>query len=166
MRHLRALLPILLPAVLSALLQAPAQAQAPTRAQAPAGTPPGTGESFLIEAAGGAVGSLAGLWLGVGLGGVGECGVENLECMLKGAAVALVGSAAGAGIGAWGAGRWRETEPSGWGAAVGGVAGLAAALGVVRILEESSPRGGEGVGAIVAHGVTHGLVTALFTRIF
>lgn len=135
-------------------------------AQDPVPEPRSSGESYLIEAAGGAVGSLAGLGLGIAIGGVGECGVENLECMLRGAAVMLVGSAAGAGIGAWGAGRWGETDPSGWGAAVGGVVGVAAALGVNKILEESRPRGGEGVGAIAAFVVTQGLVTALFTRIF
>ena len=133
--------------------------------EAPRGSP-GTAESYLTEAAGGALGSVAGFGIGIALARPDECNSEDLGCILNGVAVALVGSAAGAGVGAWSAGRWRDTEPSGWGAAIGAVAGAAGGVGVIKLIEEIDPGGAEGVGAIAIYGLTHGLVTALFTRVF
>lgn len=126
----------------------------------------GVAESYLTEAAGGALGSLAGFGIGIALARPDACDAEDLACILDGVAVGLVGSTVGAGVGAWSAGRWRDTEPSGWEAAVGAVAGAAGALGVIKLMDEISPRGGEGVGAIALYGLTHGLITAFFTRIF
>lgn len=131
----------------------------------PSGTP-GVAESYLTEAAGGALGSLVGLGIGIALARPDACDSEDLACILDGVAVGLVGSTVGAGVGAWTAGRWRDTQPSGWGAAVGAVAGAAGGLGVIKLIEEISPGRGEGVGAIALYGLTHGLITAFFTRIF
>ena len=64
------------------------------------------------------------------------------------------------------AGRWRDTAPSGWGAAIGAVAGAAGGVGVIKLIEEIDPGGAEGVGALALYGLTHGLVTGLFTRVF
>lgn len=138
----------------------------PLRAQTGPPDAPGPAASYLIETAGGTVGSLAGFGLGLAVSRPDECNNEDLACILNGVAVGLATSAVGAGAGAYGAGRWQNTEPSGWGAALGGVLGAAAGLGVVKLMDETSPGSGEGIGAIVAYGVTHGLVTAAFTRIF
>lgn len=153
-----------IPVLLLAALSLPASAGAQESMDAP---PPDPVDSYLIEFAGGTVGSLAGLGLGIALARPDECSNEDLGCILNGLAVGLVTSTVGAGAGAYAAGRWQDTEPSGWGAALGAVAGAAAGIGVLKLIEESnSGRGAEGFSAAIVYGVTHGLVTAAFSRLF
>lgn len=153
-----------IPVLLLAALSLPASAGAQESMDAP---PPDPVDSYLIEFAGGTVGSLAGLGLGLALARTDECNSEDLGCLLNGVAVGLVTSAVGAAAGAYAAGRWQDTEPSGWGAAIGAVAGAAAGVGVIKLIEETSSGGGvEGFAAVVVYGVAHGLVTAAFSRLF
>jgi hypothetical protein len=134
----------------------------------PAGAQPAPGRTFgsayAIEATGGVLGSAFGIGVGVAVVRPDECDAENLECILRGVgAVGLVGALT-APLGSYAAGRAFDTQPSPWGAFLGSVAGLAAGVGVIKLVDEAGGRV-EGAGAVIAVSLTHGVVTALGSRL-
>ena len=134
----------------------------PARLGAAAGEP---GRAWLLETLGGTVGSAAGFGLTALLADPDACDREDLECLLRDAAVVLGGSAVGSGLGTWGAGRLASTRPSGLGAALGSIAGVAAGLGVGHLLTEELDVASSDGARLIAFAVTHGFVTALGSRI-
>jgi len=119
--------------------------------------------AFLIEAAGGIAGSLAGFALVYSTAD--DCESEDLTCNLGKAAGAIATSTAAAAAGVFLAGRLGKTEPSGAGAALGAVAGAAAGLGMAHLMTEELNLINSDAGAIITLCVTQGLVSALGSRI-
>lgn len=95
------------------------------------------GGNFLLEAAAGTLGSLAGIAV-VGL--VADCGVEDLGCIIRtvgaGGAMGAIGATAGVTIAA----RRSNAPRSVAGAALGAVVGTGVGLGVHWLLNRSSDR--------------------------
>ena len=121
--------------------------------------------AFAIEATGAMVGSVAGVTVGLAVSGIDRCDSEDLACILSGLSIGGVGGVVGATVGTLVAGRLYNTRPSTAGAIIGSIAGVAAGLGVVHLFtEEASIRLGR-VGGVLAFSGTHGLVTALGSRI-
>ena len=121
--------------------------------------------AFAIEAAGGTVGSLAGVAVGLAAARIDSCDSEDLACILSGLSVGGLGGVVGATLGTVVAGRRFDTRPSTAGAIVGSLVGVAAGLGVVHLItEEASTRLGR-VGGVLVFSTTQGLVTALGSRI-
>jgi hypothetical protein len=126
------------------------------------GAPP-----LVVEWLGGAAGSAAGFGIGLALGG--DCGTDDLACLINDAAVAVLLGTVGAAAGTWTAGRLGETGPSGWGATIGSVAGAFAAIGVTHLLSEELnvlDTGDGDVGLVLAYAVTQGFVSAAGSRLF
>ena len=117
-----------------------------------------------VEAVGGTAGSFVGLGLGLLVGEPVACG-DYIACLVGQMALGVGGSAVAGGWGAWLAGRWRHTDPSGLGALVGAVVGVAAGIVVVTLAVELSPLHIDGVPFLTIYAVTHGCVTAVFTRV-
>src|SRR5215211_8087548 len=82
--------------------------------------------AFAIEAAGGTLGSLAGVALGLAVARIDSCDSEDLACILSGLSVGGLGGVVGATLGTVVAGRRFETRPSTAGAIVGSLVGVAA----------------------------------------
>lgn len=122
-------------------------------------------QSFGIEALGGTVGSATGLGLGLLISRPDACGTDDIGCILERLGASGIAAAAGSALGAWGAGRWKNTEPSAIGAVIGSIAGVAAGVGMLELLERPGSGGLDPVPAFVAFTVTNGMVTALFSRI-
>jgi hypothetical protein len=122
-----------------------------------AAAPSSSVAAFGIEALGGVAGAALG-YGAVMLTGDDLCG-EDLTCTLRNAGTALLLGTAGAGIGAYAAGRIAGTEPSGWGALVGTLAGAAAVIGLDHALGDM--RDGT---RVVLFSVTHGTLAALGSR--
>ena len=121
--------------------------------------------AFAIEAAGGTVGSLAGVTLGLAVARIDSCDSEDLACILSGLSVGGVGGVVGATLGTVVAGRTFDTRPSTAGAIIGSLVGVAAGVGAVHLItEEASTRLGR-VGGVLVFSTTQGLVTALGSRI-
>lgn len=121
--------------------------------------------AFAIEAAGGTVGSLAGVTLGLTVARIGSCDSEDLACILSGLSIGGLGGVVGATLGTVVAGRKFDTRPSTAGAILGSLVGVAAGLGVVHLItEEASTRLGR-VGGVLVFSTTQGLVTALGSQI-
>ena len=121
--------------------------------------------AFVIEAAGGTLGSVAGVALGLAAARIDSCDSEDLACILSGLSVGGLGGVVGATLGTVVVGRSFDTRPSTAGAIVGSVVGVAAGLGVVHIItEEASTRLGR-VGGVLVFSTTQGLLTALGSRI-
>lgn len=109
-----------------------------------------------------ALGGIAGSAIGFGaLIGKADCG-ENLSCTFGNAATALLLGTLGAAGGAYAAGRLGGTEPSGWGAAVGAIAGAAAVVGVDHVLSGTNT---SDTSRYITFAVTQGLITAIGSRI-
>ena len=143
-------------AALFCLQAATAQAQRQTRSGV---------SGFAIEAAGGTVGSLAGVALGLAVARVDSCDSEDLACILSGLSVGGLGGVIGATLGTVIVGRRFETRPSTAGAIVGSLVGVAAGIGIVHLItEEASTRLGR-VGSVLVFSTSQGLVTALGSRI-
>lgn len=137
---------------------------APASAVAQRETRPGV-NAFAIEAAGGTVGSLAGVALGLAVARVDSCDSEDLSCILSGISVGGLGGVIGATLGTVVAGRRFDTRPSAAGAFIGSLVGVAAGIGVVHLItEEASTRLGR-VGSVLVFSTTQGVVTALGSRI-
>lgn len=116
--------------------------------------------AFGIEALGGT--AAAALAYAITLTGPDDCG-EDLSCTLRNAEAALLlGTMAAAG-GTYAAGRVFDTEPSGWGAVVGALAGAAAVIGLDHMWTDVFPDS-DGT-RIVVFSVTQGLTTAAASRI-
>jgi len=140
-------------AVAALLLASPAGAQERT-----------TAAEFSIEAAGGTLGSALGVGIGLLIADPGDCDGEDLQCILEGLGVTGLVAAATAPLGTVLAGRAYDTEPSMLGAVLGSVAGVAVGLGVIKLFDEAGvPL--EGLGAGVAFTLSHGIVTALGSRL-
>ena len=90
------------------------------------------GRSFVVEA----VGAMAGTALGFGaIAATHRYGRgEDLSCTLRTAATAVVLGTVGSATGAYAAGLLLDTEPSGWGAVVGSIAGAVVAIGVDHLV--------------------------------
>ena len=122
------------------------------------------GAAFAIEAAGGTLGSLAGYGIGRAIVDEDACG-DDLGCIFSGVGTVLLASSAGATLGAWALGSAADTDPSIGGAALGSLAGAAAGLGLLKVLEEIDPQWDEGGAAVIALTLSQGIVTALGSRI-
>jgi hypothetical protein len=119
------------------------------------------GSAFGVEFLGGSVGALAGgaiIWFARE-----ECDVEATVCILESLAVAGIGTIVGATAGTYLAGKAADTQPSLFGAGLGAVLGLAAGVGVVKLLDEADVRG-EYI-PIIALTVTEGAFAALGSRL-
>src|SRR5215213_3141780 len=68
--------------------------------------------AFAIEAAGGTVGSVAGVALGLAVARIDSCDSEDLACILSGLSVGGLGGAVGATVGTVLVGRKFDTRPS------------------------------------------------------
>ena len=124
------------------------------------------GAAFTIEAVGGVVGSLVGVGAGVFVTrAVDECDSEDLACNLKQTATTGAVSVVGATAGAYLVGRSTNTEPSFAGSLLGAVAGAAAGVGVVHLLNEESNLANNNATLVVAYSVTQGIVAAIGSRI-
>jgi Na+/proline symporter len=93
------------------------------------------------------------------------CG-ENLACGLKrlGGGIAL--SAVAAPVASILVGRAMNTQPSAAGSFAGSLIGAVAALGALKILDESRIGEPSRTTALLVYGVVHGGITALGSRIF
>jgi uncharacterized membrane protein YfcA len=125
------------------------------------------GAAFAIEAMGGVGGSLAGVGAGLLISGAAtnECDVEDLVCGLKQAATTGVVSVVGATAGTYIAGRAANTEPSFVGSLLGAIAGAAAGVGVMHLLNEETKIARNNATLAVAYSVTQGVVAALGSRL-
>jgi hypothetical protein len=121
------------------------------------------GSAFLIEAAGGIAGSLAGFALVYSTSG--SCESEDLVCNLQHAGAAIAAGTVGAAGGTYIAGRLAHTQPSAVGAFLGAVVGAAAGIGVWHLATEELDVVKSDAGAIITYGVTQGVVAALGSRI-
>ena len=136
----------------------------PANAHAQRATPSGA-TAFAIEAAGGTVGSIVGVTLGIAIARIDDCDNEDLACLLSGLSIGGVGGVVGATLGTVLVGRQFNTRPSTAGAIVGSLAGAAAGIGVVHLLTEEANMRLERVGSLLVFSVTQGVVTALGSRI-
>lgn len=118
---------------------------------------------FAIEALGGALGSAVGVGVGLLITDPGDCGGEDLQCILEGLGITGLVAAAGAPVGTLLAGHAWDTQPSLLGAALGSIAGIAVGLGVIKLFDEAGVSL-EGLGAGVTFTLSHGVVTALGSR--
>jgi hypothetical protein len=141
-------------------------AAAPGARVAAARQNPTAAAAFLIELAGGAVGSLAGFGLGVLITDPEDCSSDDLLCYLEDVGIALAISGGTAGLGAVLAGRVADTHPSVPGAFVGSVVGIAAGLGVVHLISEEFDLSRDRAALWLGYTVTQGVVTALGSRLF
>jgi hypothetical protein len=112
-----------------------------TRAIATVAAPshaPNTNGAFVIEAVGGSLGSLAGMGLLIGL--TKTCDGEDLGCIIKkvgaGGAMGVVGSTVGTTLAA----KHTGSDRSVLGAALGGVVGTGAGLGIHWLLNRGTDR--------------------------
>jgi len=121
--------------------------------------------AFLIETIGGTAGSGAGFGLGVLLATIDDCSGDDLSCTLEQAGIALGLSAVGASAGAWLAGEIGHTQPSGWGAILGGLVGVPAGIGVVHLISEDLDWVRSNGVQAAAYALTQGIVTALLSRL-
>jgi hypothetical protein len=119
-----------------------------------------------IETGGGALGSAAGFGLGIVIVAQDEdgCG-DDLGCIFSDVALVLATASAGSALGAWGLGGAMDTGPSLLGAAIGSLAGAAAGLGMLKVVEEIDPMWDEGGPSVLSFTLTQGAVTALGSRI-
>jgi hypothetical protein len=121
--------------------------------------------AFLIEAAGGTVGSATGFGLGVLIADVGGCGSDDIGCWLSRLGIALGISGATSAVGALLTGHMGDTQPSTAGAIVGGIAGIPAGVGVVHLISEELDLTRDDAVTWVSYVFTQGIVTALGSRI-
>lgn len=119
--------------------------------------------AFLIEAAGGIAGSLAGFGLIYSTDS--GCGSEDLVCNLRQAGAAVLVGTIGAASGAYIAGRLADTEPSALGIIIGAIAGAGAGLGAAHLVTEELNWVNSDAGAIITFSVAQGVTTALGSRI-
>lgn len=122
------------------------------------------GAAFVVEALGATAGSLAGFSL-IYLTNKDDCDPEDLECTLETGALALATSTVGAAVGNILAGNAAHTRPSGWGAAIGAIAGSVAGIGTWHLFTEEINVSDSAAFAIAVYAVTQGIVTALGSRI-
>ncbi|HEX6252021.1 MAG TPA: hypothetical protein VFZ56_11360 [Gemmatimonadaceae bacterium] len=129
----------------------------------PAGAQTTGTRAFAIEAAGATAGSLLGF--GVVYLARDSCGVEDLGCTIRKAGLGIGLSTVGAAAGGYFAGRAGGTNPSGWGSALGAVAGAAAGVGAWHLFTEELDVANSPAAAIAVYAVTQGLLTAAVSRL-
>jgi len=154
-----------MPALLRSITVALAVAMMSTIAHGQAANESSFGRSFGIEATGGIIGSAAGAGLGIAISGVTRCPADDdVICVFERLGVAAAIATASSAAGTYYAGKMGDTRPSAPGAIIGSLAGVAAGLGVLRLIDETDSRLGE-VGSGIVFAVSHGIVTALGSRI-
>ena len=121
--------------------------------------------AFAVETLGATAGSVAGVVLGLAVSRPDRCGVDDLECTIRGLGVAGVGSVIGATAGAVVAGRSRDTRPSSIGAFVGAVAGAFAGVGLVHALTEEANLKLERPLTVGVYSLAQGIITAIGSRL-
>lgn len=121
--------------------------------------------ALAIETLGGTLGSAAGFGLGVLISRVDECHSDDLQCTLEKVGIALGLSGAGAGAGSFLAGRIGATEPSGWGALIGGFVAIPAGIGVVHLISEELELSRGDFVLAASYTLTQGLLSAIGSRI-
>lgn len=126
---------------------------------------PSFARSFRNESIGGALGSIAGLGIGLLLSDPGDCDNEDLQCILERLGIGLAASAGGAATGTLIAGHLGRSRPSAIGAGVGAITGVAAGVGVTHLLSEDLDVTNDGVILLLAYALTHGITTALGSRV-
>ena len=126
--------------------------------------PPVTGAAaFLIESAGGTIGSAAGF--GFALATFKDCGTDDLRCDITSAVGAMAIATVGSATGAYLAGKLGNTRPSGLGVAIGSIAGAAAGAGAWHFVNEELNLATSDVTSVAVYAVTQGIVTAIGSRI-
>ena len=122
--------------------------------------------AFGIEAAGGTAGSLAGEGVGLAISRANDrCDSEDLACGLRQAATTGAVSVIGATAGTFLVGRSANTEPSVVGSFLGAIAGAAAGVGVIHLLNEETNVASNNATLVVAYSITQGIVAAIGSRI-
>lgn len=125
---------------------------------------PSDARALGAEAAGGVAGSLAGVAVGLAISRPDRCGVDDLECTIKGLGAAGIGSVVGATLGSVLMGRSVRSQPSGIGAFVGSVAGAFAGVGLVHAMTEEANLKLEKPLTVAVYSITQGIITALGSR--
>lgn len=121
--------------------------------------------AFAVELAGGAAGSLAGVLAGIFIANPDDCNNEDLACILQRLSVAGALSLVAAPAGTMLFGGLGDTGPNLPGAAIGSAAGVAAGVGLLKLSEEIDDDPIPILYGLVAYGLTHGLLTAIGSRI-
>lgn len=119
---------------------------------------------FGVDVAAASVGSATGLLVGLAISSPDDCVTDDIECIPESLGTAALLSAITAPAAVMLAGRWRGPDPSIIGLTVGSVIGIAASVGVLKLLEESMDGDLSRPLAVVTFSVPHGLVTALGGR--
>jgi len=146
--------------IIGVLLSAACAADAGAQRAEPSGA-----RAFTIEAAGGTVGSLAGVVTGLAIARIDRCGDEELSCNLSALVVGAIAGTIGATAGSVIAGRMNDTRPSPIGAFAGAVAGAFAGVGAIHLLtEEANVRLNRPV-VLVVFSVAQGVLTAAGSRL-
>jgi hypothetical protein len=128
-------------------------------------TEPSGVRAFSVEAAGGTIGSLAGVVTGLAIARIDRCGDEELSCNLSALAVGAIAGTVGATAGAVIAGRMGDTRPSTIGAFAGAVAGAFAGVGVIHLLTEEANVRLNRPGVLVVFSLAQGVLTAAGSRL-
>jgi hypothetical protein len=128
-------------------------------------TEPSGVRAFSIEAAGGTIGSLAGVVTGLAVGRIDRCGDEELSCNLSALAVGAIVGTIGATAGAVIAGRTNDTRPSPIGAFAGAVVGAFAGVGAIHLLTEEANVRLNRPGVLVVFSLAQGVLTAAGSRL-
>ncbi len=128
-------------------------------------TSPASSRAFVVEAAGGILGSAAGAVAGLVISKVEDCGVDDLACTIKGLGVAGVGSVIGATAGTVIAGRSINSRPSVPGALIGSLLGAVAGVAVVHGLTEEVNLHLDKPMTIAVYAISQGLVSAIGSRV-
>ena len=119
--------------------------------------------AFVTEWAGGTLGSLAGLGLGLLIAQPSRCGGDDIECVFDTLGTVWLTSSLGSGAGVQIGGRLGDTNPSLTGALIGGVVGAVAGALVLTLMEEAVRT--DGTLAVATFSLTQGLVSALGSRV-
>ena len=125
----------------------------------------GGSKAFAAEAAGGVLGSAAGVVLGLAVSKVDDCDVEDLECTIKGLGVAGVGSVIGSTAGVLLGGRSVKSRPSGIGALIGSLAGVAAGVALVHGMTEEVNLKLDKPTTIIVYSLAQGVLSAAGSRL-
>ncbi len=121
--------------------------------------------AFPLEWIGGSAGSLLGLGAGLLVLSPSRCHTDDIACILERLGAVGLMSAAGAPLGTVALGNLGGTRPSFVGAAIGSIAGVVAGVVLLEWAEQTDDDALPVPYALVIYGGTHGLVTAIGSRI-
>jgi hypothetical protein len=121
----------------------------------------GSSVSFALEAAGGALGSVAGI---AAVAAMSNCGVDDLKCGLLTIGAGGLAGAVGATIGTTLAARATGSPRSIPGAALGAVVGTAAGLGLHALLNAGTDRNLDDAIIVPIFALSQGVFAALGSR--